>query len=273
MKKTNVLPAVIVALLLGIVPAEAGGVGLIESVCRRLIAETGVVATSAAYTLSKTVLTFVGTDDIVLTTGGTTISCSDAGTTIDGDVLDVESEILIREQAAPNTPGTGQVAFYAKSDGLLYSKDDAGAEKPLHGYGPWTSYTGGGTWVDNTTYVGWYYRVDGSSMQIRGMVVTSGAPTATGLNVNLPSGYSFNATIITQTGGELTEPIGLSCQMDSGQRYLGLSYVHDSNEIVVVIPNVGGTYPTLAGVSNTVPFTFGTSDYVIVTAEFPYTGP
>jgi hypothetical protein len=30
--------------------------------------------------------------------------------------------------AAPSTPGANKVALYAKSDGLLYSKDDAGAE-------------------------------------------------------------------------------------------------------------------------------------------------
>ena len=32
------------------------------------------------------------------------------------------------EGAAPATPATGQVTVYAKSDGLLYWKDDAGTE-------------------------------------------------------------------------------------------------------------------------------------------------
>ena len=40
-------------------------------------------------------------------------------------------EVLFAEGAAPATPGTGLVKAYAKADGLLYSKDDAGAETAL----------------------------------------------------------------------------------------------------------------------------------------------
>ena len=36
--------------------------------------------------------------------------------------------LLFAEGAAPATPGTGLVKAYAKSDGLLYWKDDAGTE-------------------------------------------------------------------------------------------------------------------------------------------------
>lgn len=36
--------------------------------------------------------------------------------------------LVLPEQAAAATPGTGTVAFYAKSDGRLYGKDDAGTE-------------------------------------------------------------------------------------------------------------------------------------------------
>jgi len=39
------------------------------------------------------------------------------------------SFILLVEQAAPETPSANQVVFYPKSDGLLYSKDDAGTER------------------------------------------------------------------------------------------------------------------------------------------------
>ena len=37
------------------------------------------------------------------------------------------------EGAAPGTPSAGQVIVYAKADGLMYSKDDAGAETALGG--------------------------------------------------------------------------------------------------------------------------------------------
>jgi len=40
---------------------------------------------------------------------------------------------LLPEGAAPSTPSTGYVSVYAKADGLLYSKDDAGVETQLGG--------------------------------------------------------------------------------------------------------------------------------------------
>lgn len=36
--------------------------------------------------------------------------------------------LTLGERAAPSTPATGYVALYPKTDGLLYSKDDAGTE-------------------------------------------------------------------------------------------------------------------------------------------------
>ena len=39
------------------------------------------------------------------------------------------SEIVLEEQVAAATPGTNEVIIYFKSDGLLYWKDDAGAER------------------------------------------------------------------------------------------------------------------------------------------------
>ena len=39
--------------------------------------------------------------------------------------------LLISEGGSTATPASGEVTVYAKSDGLLYSKDDAGAETAL----------------------------------------------------------------------------------------------------------------------------------------------
>lgn len=41
--------------------------------------------------------------------------------------------LLISEGGSTATPASGQVTVYAKADGLLYSKDDAGAETALGG--------------------------------------------------------------------------------------------------------------------------------------------
>jgi hypothetical protein len=45
------------------------------------------------------------------------------------------SKITLTEVAAPATPDSGKVAIYAKSDGLVYSKDDVGSETALGGAG------------------------------------------------------------------------------------------------------------------------------------------
>lgn len=49
-------------------------------------------------------------------------------------ISDIEiPKLLFDEAAAPATPAATNVALYAKADGLLYSKDDAGVETPLGG--------------------------------------------------------------------------------------------------------------------------------------------
>lgn len=45
----------------------------------------------------------------------------------------VYPKVIMAEGAAPSTPASGQVKLYAKADGLLYSKDDAGAETLVSG--------------------------------------------------------------------------------------------------------------------------------------------
>lgn len=43
------------------------------------------------------------------------------------------AQILLDESTAPSTPSTGKVTLYAKSDGLIYEKDDAGVENAIIG--------------------------------------------------------------------------------------------------------------------------------------------
>lgn len=49
--------------------------------------------------------------------------------------LHESSKLTLAEGAAADTPGAGLVRLYAKADGLLYSKDDAGVETALGGGG------------------------------------------------------------------------------------------------------------------------------------------
>lgn len=41
------------------------------------------------------------------------------------------SQVILTEGAAPSTPSTGKVTIYAKTDGTLFIKDDAGTETQL----------------------------------------------------------------------------------------------------------------------------------------------
>lgn len=41
------------------------------------------------------------------------------------------AQLIFAESAAPATPATGKVTMYAKTDGLLYFKDDAGTESVI----------------------------------------------------------------------------------------------------------------------------------------------
>ena len=55
------------------------------------------------------------------------------------------SQIILAEGAAASTPATGKVTIYAKTDGAVYSKDDAGAETQLG--------VGGSGAPSNATYI------------------------------------------------------------------------------------------------------------------------
>jgi hypothetical protein len=50
------------------------------------------------------------------------------------DAIDVP-KLIFPEAAAPSTPASAKVIIYAKSDGLMYSKDDAGTEVVMSGGG------------------------------------------------------------------------------------------------------------------------------------------
>ena len=61
------------------------------------------------------------------------------------------SMLTLEEQAAPSTPGANKVVVYPKTDGLLYSKDDAGLELPLKGISSMTSSLGADVNLTTTT--------------------------------------------------------------------------------------------------------------------------
>jgi hypothetical protein len=71
-------------------------------------------------------------------------------------MVDDNGAITLPEIAAPATPAAGKVVIYVKSDGLPYSKDDAGVESGLAGGGGTTNptdtlmpYNNAGTFADS----------------------------------------------------------------------------------------------------------------------------
>lgn len=55
------------------------------------------------------------------------------GELVSGDDLQAQNAIIVPEIASPSTPAAGNVKIYAKSDGKVYRKDDAGTEAELGG--------------------------------------------------------------------------------------------------------------------------------------------
>ncbi len=62
----------------------------------------------------------------------------------------------------------------------------------------WTSFTPTGTWTSNTTYTGRWRRV-GDTLQVEYGITLTGAPNATGLNLNLPSGLVIDTSKLATT--------------------------------------------------------------------------
>jgi hypothetical protein len=94
---------------------------------------TGDVTAAAAFGTDNRLIRSDGTGKGTQATG-ITVSDVDAITGIASMVVTGSMStpsLLLTEAAAPATPAASKVTFYAKTDGLIYGKDDAGAETAL----------------------------------------------------------------------------------------------------------------------------------------------
>lgn len=126
-----------------------------------------------------------------------------------------------------------------------------------------------GSWVANTTYTcKWSRRKNRAYFDIK--VATSGAPTSATLSVNLPITIDTSKMALP-TGAVLDGSTGSIS--DSGTiSYAGGAAWNSSTTVLATTDNASATYTSIAAVSNTVPITFGSGDFVNIKFDVPVVG-
>lgn len=136
--------------------------------------------------------------------------------------------------------------------------------------GPWTTFTPTGTWTTNTTYTGKYRQV-GENYEYQMEAATSGAPTATTLSFNLPSGHVIDtAKMITVSGNYPVIPSSATTSLDAGIQIFNSQV--GANTSTSVSPLTSGatlTNVNIGLVTQAAPFTFGSGDKVAVSFSVP----
>jgi len=137
------------------------------------------------------------------------------------------------------------------------------------------AWTPTGSWVTNTTYTGKWRRV-GDSMEADVFISLTGAPTATGLSINMPSGLSIDTTKVANSGVDSTI-VGSGLVVQAGLSY-PITVVEIASSTTIRVgtqTTVSGTNPqpiTDAIVTNTVPITFASGATVAITFRVPIVG-
>lgn len=128
----------------------------------------------------------------------------------------------------------------------------------------WQSYTPTGSWVSNTTYVGKWRRV-GDSMDLQVDVQLTGAPTATALTVNLPSGFTIDAAKRNASVASVGDLIGFASVLDSGTLEYTVGSVQYSSTTALDVRHDNGSSGA-SGINATSPITFASGDRVYIRA-------
>lgn len=128
-----------------------------------------------------------------------------------------------------------------------------------------------GSWVSNATYTAFETPM-GEWAEYYVKVACTGAPTATGLNITLPSGRTINTALMQSILAEAGNVIPFSTVgvNDTGSTgYSGCAYYINDTTIAAAINDVNASNARIFFVSNTNPITFGNGDFVIITFKVP----
>lgn len=148
-----------------------------------------------------------------------------------------------------------------------------------HGFfgSDWESFIPTGSMSTNTTYTGKYRRV-GDSAEVEVMVSFAGAPTATTLTVNLPSGLLIDTSKLNDTTTNVGGiPKSTAILYDSGAaqsgRLLGNVFYNNSTRVTVgIMDDLAATDHYLQQFSSTAPVTVASGDKLFLSYTVPIAG-
>ena len=165
---------------------------------------------------------------------------------------------------------TSASAYVLKFDSIAVSPSTYVYGTPITDWS--TNWTPTGSWSTNTTYTGKWRRI-GDSMELDVSLTLAGAPTAAGLTVNMPSGYTIDTTKISATTGGSTPILGIATSWDSGTTiYQGYVTYNSTTSVIVYANGASSTYTNAQQVSNTVPMTWASGDVQSLKFSVPILG-
>ncbi len=136
----------------------------------------------------------------------------------------------------------------------------------------WTTFTPTGSWTTNTTYNGKWRRV-GDSMEIQAQLTLSGAPNATSLTINMPSGYTIDTNKLpTNLGYDSGLGWAEGISATAGAAYALFPAYNTSTSFYILClsnPNVGGNQSV---VTQTVPITWASTARIVAHITVPILG-
>lgn len=133
----------------------------------------------------------------------------------------------------------------------------------------WVSFTPTGSWTGAVTYTGFWRRV-GDRMEVTARVDTSGAPTGSALQFDLPAGYTIDTSKLVGTRQNYAVIEG-TATLDSGPGgYKAYILYYDTTTVAVAYQSSTAGGGSL--VTSTAPFTFGASDAAEVVFSVPIQG-
>lgn len=129
---------------------------------------------------------------------------------------------------------------------------------------PWQDFTPTGTWVTNATYQGKWRRT-GDSIEIQYYLTVAGAPTATGLDFDIPGSSSWTIDTAKLFGSTNHRSLGFLNVTDvnvSGFYGGGVMYVSNTRLRPLTYAVSGVIVGMNSAMSNTAPFTWASGDYL-----------